>query len=568
MKKKGAFFVILAVLCAACTRSPKPVERVAAPSDTIYTILGARTLYSTDPDRALVLADSAYLIGNSSAYERDLTRATIYGRSQINPQRDKALEICMELLQSDSTSVDNMRTAKHRLEVLSIVTDIYRLRRDTENWTKYIVESIELNRAMGFETDALRTEAEMGMVLVFLGQNEAGMQKLDAVLEALSKGEPSVDRLDAWVVCAKRKINMLTELNRHQEVIPLSQEIIDKLDYYQAHARLFAEDSYRLPPIAEDRTRWCDYYRCQAHGFQSLAYAYMGNLPEAKRELSVFETYAYSRSYGGRRMISPVWKRLGEWNKLLAIDDAIEKRLGTDTLNGNYTLILHDRSEAARARGHLEEALAWMARYADVQQKVDQQLLESQTQEYAESYLHREKEREVLAAKEQAHRMRVYVIVFLVLFVSAVITILVLVLQRKQIFQKNQALVRLINEKGPAEKSTRSDGPDERLFRQIDTAIREERLYANANLQRQDILDRWSLRRQTLNELLSAYAGGDSFPAYINTLRLEEAVHQLRENPERTLLAIAESTGFTAANFRLQFKQRFGMTPQEYRENL
>ena len=164
--------------------------------------------------------------------------------------------------------------------------------------------------------------------------------------------------------------------------------------------------------------------------------------------------------------------------------------------------------------------------------------------------------------------MRVYVIVFLVLFVSAVITILVLVLQRKQIFQKNQALVRLINEKGPAEKSTRSDGPDERLFRQIDTAIREERLYANANLQRQDILDRWSLRRQTLNELLSAYAGGDSFPAYINTLRLEEAVHQLRENPEKTLLAIAESIGFTPANFRLQFKQRYGMSPQEYRENL
>ena len=294
----------------------------------------------------------------------------------------------------------------------------------------------------------------------------------------------------------------------------------------------------------------------------------MGNLPEAKRELSVFETYAYSRSYGGRRMISPVWKRLGEWNKLLAIDDAIEKRLGTDTLNGNYTLILHDRSEAARARGHLEEALAWMARYADVQQKVDQQLLESQTQEYAESYLHREKEREVLAAKEQAHRMRVYVIVFLVLFVSAVITILVLVLQRKQIFQKNQALVRLINEKEPAVKSTRSDGPDESLFRQIDTAIREERLYASANLQRQDILDRWSLRRQTLNELLSAYAGGDSFPAYINTLRLEEAVHQLRENPEKTLLAIAESIGFTPANFRLQFKQRYGMSPQEYRENL
>ena len=394
------------------------------------------------------------------------------------------------------------------------------------------------------------------------------MQKLDAALDALSKGKPSVDRLDAWVVCAKRKINILTEQQRHEEVIPLAQEIVDKLDYYQEHAQLFAEDSYRLPPIPEDRARWCDYYRSQGHGFKAHAYAYMGNLPEAREELAVFETYAYSQCYAGKRMIAPVWKRLGEWDKLMAIDDAIEGHLGTDTLNANYALILHDRSEAARARGHLEEALAWMARYADVQQKVDQQLLESQTQEYAESYLHREKEREVLAAKEQAHRMRVYVIVFLFLFVSAVITILVLVLQRKQIFQKNQALVRLINEKEPAVKSTRSDGPDESLFRQIDTAIREERLYASANLQRQDILDRWSLRRQTLNELLSAYAGGDSFPAYINSIRLEEAVHQLRENPERTLLAIAESTGFTAANFRLQFKQRFGMTPQEYRENL
>ena len=541
---------------------------MAAPSDTLYTLLNARMMYSTNPERALVLADSAYLVGNASAFDRDLTRATIYGRSSSNPQRDKALEICHELLQSDSTDASSARTAKHRLDVLSVVTEIYRLRRDTEKWTQYIIESIELNRAWGMETDALRTEAEMGVVLAFLGQEDVGMQKLDAALDALSKGKPSVDRLDAWVVCAKRKINILTEQQRHEEVIPLAQEIVDKLDYYQAHARLFAEDSYRLPPIPEDRARWCDYYRCQAYGFQAQAYAYMGNLLEAKRKLAIFEIYPYSRSYSGRRMISPVWKRLGEWNKLLAIDDDIEKRLGADTLNANYTLILHDRAEAARARGHYKEALAWMARYADVQQKVDQQLRDSQAQEYAESYLQREKEREIADTKAQTHRMRVYVIVFFVLFVSAVITILVLVLQRKQIFQKNQALVRLINEKGPAEKSTRSDGPDESLFRQIDSAIRQERLYANPNLQRQDILDRWSLRRQTLNDLLSAYAGGDSFPAYINSIRLEEAVHQLRENPEKTLLAIAKSIGFTPANFRLRFKQRYGMSPQEYRENL
>lgn len=540
---------------------------MAAPSDTLYTLLNARMMYSTNPERALVLADSAYLVGNASAFDRDLTRATIYGRSSSNPQRDKALEICHELLQSDSTDASSARTAKHRLDVLSIVTEIYRLRRDTEKWTQYIIESIELNRAWGMETDALRTEAEMGVVLAFLGQEDVGMQKLDAALDALSKGKPSVDRLDAWVVCVKRKINILTEQQRHEEVIPLAQEIVDTLDYYQEHAQLFAEDSYRLPPIPEDRARWCDYYRCQAYGFQAQAYAYMGNLLEAKRKLAIFEIYPFSRSYSGRRMISPVWKRLGEWNKLLAIDDDIEKRLGADTLNANYTLILHDRAEAARARGHYKEALAWMARYADVQQKVDQQLRDSQAQEYAESYLQREKEREIADTKAQTHRMRIYVLIFFLLFVTATAVLVWLVIQQRRIVQKNHALVRLINEKGAAEKSVRGDGPDEALFRQIDSAIRQERLYANPNLQRQDILDRWSLRRQTLNDLLSAYAGGDSFPAYINSIRLEEAVHQLRENPDRTLLTIAESIGFTAANFRLQFKQRYGMTPQEYREN-
>ncbi len=566
--KKVALFVLMAVLCAACTGRQKPVERVAAPSDTLYTILNARLLYSTNPERALVIADSAYLVGNASAYERDFTRATIYGRSLNNPQRDKALEICMELLQSDSTKANTASTAKHRLDVLSLVTDIYRVRRDTENWTKYIVEAIDLNRTWGQETDALRLQAEMGIALFFLGQEELGFQKLEEVLATLSQGDPSVDRLDAWIVSAKRKINMLTEKSRHQEVIPIAQEIIDKLDYYQAHAELYAEDSYRLPPIPEDRARWCDYYRSQAHAFKALAYAYLDNLPEAKAELAIFDTYAYSRSYAGKRMISPVWKRLGEWDKLMAIDDAIEQRLGSDTLNANYALILHDRSEAARARGNHKEALAWLTRYADVQKTVDKQLLESQAKEYAESYLQREKEREIADAKAQAQRLRIYLIIFLLFLLLLIIGHVFMALMWKLIAQKNQALVRLINEKEQSEKITKTDGADEALFRQIDTAIREERLYANPNFQRQVVLDRWSLRRQTLNELLSAYAEGDSFPAYINSIRLEEAVHQLRDYPERTIVSISESIGFTPANFRLQFKQKYGMTPQEYRENL
>jgi AraC-like DNA-binding protein len=65
---------------------------------------------------------------------------------------------------------------------------------------------------------------------------------------------------------------------------------------------------------------------------------------------------------------------------------------------------------------------------------------------------------------------------------------------------------------------------------------------------------------------MSAYADGDSFPSYINKIRLDEAVEMLRESPNLAISDVAEAVGFTMANFRIQFKQRYGMTPVEFRE--
>jgi transcriptional regulator GlxA family with amidase domain len=42
----------------------------------------------------------------------------------------------------------------------------------------------------------------------------------------------------------------------------------------------------------------------------------------------------------------------------------------------------------------------------------------------------------------------------------------------------------------------------------------------------------------------------------------------LRDNTSMTITAIATAVGFTPANFREQFKRQYGVTPQEYRQNL
>ena len=116
--------------------------------------------------------------------------------------------------------------------------------------------------------------------------------------------------------------------------------------------------------------------------------------------------------------------------------------------------------------------------------------------------------------------------------------------------------------------SNLSESDQVALFHTIDSTIRIERLYADITLQRQDVCERFDIRRHALNDLLSAYAGGCSFTQYINAIRMEEAVKLLRDCPDMTLTAIAATVGFTPANLREKFKRQFGMTPGEYRQNI
>ena len=109
---------------------------------------------------------------------------------------------------------------------------------------------------------------------------------------------------------------------------------------------------------------------------------------------------------------------------------------------------------------------------------------------------------------------------------------------------------------------------DKDLFKTIDKIIREERLYAQVNLTREDIMERFGIGRHRLNDQLNAFADGMSFPQYINAIRMEIAYDLLTNRPEMKITEIAREVGFTAPNLREQFKRCYGITPAEYRAGL
>ena len=536
------------------------VRQIPHLGDTPYQSDTILVTYATNPERALRLLDSALLLGNISDYRGQFIRAKIYCKSLMEQRQDSAILICKSLLTHDS--VRNNPTELENIYDMLITTS--RIKPDYEAYLHWATLKATLCQQQGEETEHWRTEADIGFLMTHLGQIDEGLAKLDDAISRLD-APGSIDRMDAFIIAVKRKINALNDLQRYADVIPLAQRILDRLDHYEQHAKDYAEDSYRLSwsDHPNDRDRYLDFSRAQAWGFLAQAHAYNSTPQKAKEYLALFDNSGYGKTFMGRRMIAPTQIALGMYDEALTTYDEVERRMAGDTLNEDYAIILHSRAIAARAKGRTTEALDLQTRYANLVKIVSDNLHASEAHDYAARYHAQEQQLEIQEKQAEAERSHIVSLAVAVIAVLAIVFAIYFFRQKRIVSEKNRALVRMIN--GTPPEPVKNDNSD--LFNDIDTTIRNEQLYKNVNLQRQDICDRFSISRHTLNDLLAEHTNGLSFPQYVNNIRLEVALRLLRDEPTKTVSAIATEVGFTPANLREQFKRKYGMTPADYRQN-
>ncbi|MBR0243006.1 MAG: AraC family transcriptional regulator [Bacteroidaceae bacterium] len=585
MRKLFSLLILSVVLaCLSCTGSGKS-HRTVQPSDSLYTDTAAMLVYGTDPGRAFQILDSAVIVGNISPFCADVCRAIIYGNTLVEEQQmDSSIQICLRLLESDSTSIKTPRGMENRIVVLRQLGSVYNRKSDSEMALQYYTELAELLRESGDELEALRTEAEIGLIMADLGWTDEALAKLDKVIRGLNR-PLSVDCLDASIVAMRRQISVLTDLDRKEEIISLSRSILAKLDHFEQHQGEYADDSFRLPPIPKDRVRYIDFCRAQAYAILSRTF---DDRDSVRHYLTLFNQSDYAKAIGISPMIVPALIKLGEYERAQSIFDEQERMLGTDTLNKGYAFILKGRATIAHKLGRISEAYDYNVRYANLQNKLHERVLADKTHIYAVRYQLHEQQLKAQKAETSLRVRNIILVSVLILLVLLSVVSLYYNRLRHLITDKNRALVRMINGTPPEltdvpdsadllddAKEVSEDIADEQglaasksLFETIDSTVREERLYANINLQRQDIISRFGIGRHTLNNLLTTYAGVRSFTQYVNEIRMAEAVELLRNNPEMTLTAVATAVGFSPANLRDKFKQQYGMTPAEYRQNM
>ena len=410
----------LQVLLLVCTLafvscgSNNSARHIPNLGDTPYQEDSVLVAYGYYPDRALVMLDSALLLGNINEYRAKFIRAKIYSKSLLKQRQDSAILICKQLLKHDSV-INVLHEQENVLDLLMITS---RTKTDFEGYVKWATQKVEVCRLQGEETEQWRTEAEIGMVMAHLGQPEEGMTKIDEAIRQLD-APGSIDRMDAFIIAVKRKITVLNDQGRYAEVILFAQRILDQLDHYEQHAKDYAEDSYRLSwsDKPADRDRYIDFSRAQANGFLAGAYAMTGDVAHAREYLARFDQSGYGHSFGARRMIIPTQMALGMYDEAMVTCDEMVYRMGNDTVNDDYAVILRDRAVVARAKGHVAEAYDLMNRHANLAKVLSDSLHASEAHDYAARYHAQEQELKIQEAETASRIKSIIIGVIVLLFV-------------------------------------------------------------------------------------------------------------------------------------------------------
>ncbi len=596
MKHSLYLFIIVFVLVAAgCHGDKKAVRHLSNLGNTPYQEDTILVTYGTDPDRALMLLDSAVLLGNVNDYHAQMCRAIIFSKALVKKNLDSALVICNDLLKHDSTlsNQDNYEM------LVDLLINISRNKSDNNEYLRWSLEKAKICCEHGEETELLRTEAEIGLIMCQIGREEEGMAKLDKAISQLDR-PGSVDRMDAFIIAVKRKITILNKQGRPDEVIPLANRVLDRLKHYEQHVKDYAEDSYRLSwsDNPSDRDRYIDFSRAQANGFLAAAYAKTGDKAKARECLARFNQSGYGQTFSARTMIVPAQMALNMYDEVTATYDKQEQCMGNDTLNDAYATLLHNRALIAHQKGRTADAFDLINRYASLIKTSSEEKHITMAHNFAARY-HDQEQKLMIQEKENAlFRSNIRTVTAIVLSLLILVFAIIAMRQRKILAMKNKVLVQQISnaieykkkyeallqspeeteasvsvevplQSKPVEHELQSVDQltDSELYQMLCDVIKRDFLYLDPNFDRQKIVDMFHLSTRRVGSAFSQGSDFSNMSDFIRNCRLEYSCALLVNHPELTIKEVASKSGFTyASTYSTDFKNHFTVTPSRYRE--
>ena len=320
--------------------------------------------------------------------------------------------------------------------------------------------------------------------------------------------------------------------------------------------------------------------RQEAYLYSRLAYLSQrqGRYIVANEYYQKFLTTDFSKTNLGLLEINDYLLELGNYqdvidnNKRFFLDVDMD-----DVVSVIYQRALRQSATAYEGIGNYEWAYGALEKLSEIKERLRLTI-------NRQFVLDRENTAEILRYKQDLQRVendlikRHNLLVFFILITVLLLVLFILVLyDHKRLNSRNKKITSLLVELREAKEESEqyhmdnidSLPQDYNLFLKFDEKVRNEKLYLNYQMQRDDFARLMGVDRNRFASIIKEYTGGGNLNAYLNDMRLEHSIYLLKNHPEMSIQEVGEASALpSSTTFYRLFKEKYDISPKVFREQL
>lgn len=553
-------------------------------NDSTYTLKNAIRLHIAYPDSALHILDVI-------EQEKSALPCLINNQRGLIYYTQRQLELAYVYAHKAYTDDSLKAHHKNYLQVLSILADICRRRQDYEQSIQYLDENIRIARSTNDRQEETIQLFYIGECYYSLRQYEEANRYFNKAIEyaEADKGYKLKPTLSYFYGQLTSK---LEEENKIEEALELCRK---------REAVIKEMESYKNIPIG-----YLDQQRGYLYIKQAALLATLGDSKQSAQAYQRFKATQFAATKEGQDFEAQYYLRTKNYDKVI---DYYLPQCQKDSLSPNLAMNLEILVEAYKGKQDYRQAFLFQQRLTNVKDSLSSNILRSQLAEQNVLMQMHEKEWTIKAQERKLKAATSIRTLLLCLLALAILCIAIMVRNTRIVKQKNRKITARLNEQIAYEDKieelkqrldeevaqrntavTKADIPesqsetscpneteysqtnaeetaDKEIFEQMEHLIKEQKLYKNPELSRQDMLNLLSISKNRFAQMMQANTQM-SFPQYITNLRLHYSLSLLNKYDNYTIQAIADEAGFASLRtFRRAFKAKYGINPSEYRES-
>ena len=559
--KRVLYLIIIctAQMIASCTGNG--TSGLGSEADSIYRWENIRKYLMEQPERAFAMIDTAEMRGLADANYANWMRATIYFNGPKVEDMKKVRALCQQILDNQNPVANNTI----RQKTISLMVTVCNKNPETyQEAVQYAIKGAELAHNLGHKLNEADFYFEAGKVMEHI-QTGSGLdymyRSLNIYREAARDSIQPLPNLSYELGSIAR---FLASTDKYTEAVKLLQERL------QVMARI--EREYSTAPAG-----WIDQQR--AYTYSVLAYCQhrAGDKAAARRTAEAFEQTEAGQLPENQSDILCYYALAGNAERIQQIYDRLEPyiREQADTLSQDYASLLLTYADGLNTIGRHREAFQSLSRYQVITDSLVQRERQAETLKYAQQMKTQEKE---LQLKDEEMKTTVYrILSFSLVAITIVILIAMwrLTIAHRRMVNKNRELYEMTIREQRREvrdiqqlehQPEKERTPGQQLFVHIVELMDNEKPYTDADLNRDSLATMLGTNHRYVDDAIRECSDNLSTNAFINSYRVDHAARLLTDTND-SISIIAELSGFAnRTTFNEQFRNRYKMTPSEYRK--